>query len=267
MLNGDAADRVSVLSWNVLRYNAPWYVAAPWRWRRDGVLRRLREAGADIVCLQEILHPVRDDVLDALPQHEWVGVGRNDGATEGEYAPILFDKSKFMMLDRGWFWLSDQPHRPSIGWDANQPRIVTWVRLQPASKGTPFIVVNTHFDHRGHRAREEAAWLLASETFRLSRGDPCLIAGDFNARAVDPPLRTLQLFMTNGDLDPRGHAVGPPATHAQGRIDHILYSGHFTRVEARTLPGGRLSDHAALHYTLAFDWPNYRFGRFHRTAS
>ena len=249
---------MSVLSWNVQRYNAPWFLAAPWRRRRDGVTRRLRETGADIVCLQEVLHAVRDDIQAALPRHVWVGVGRNDGAAEGEYAPVLFDPSKFALLDRGWFWLSDQPNRPSIGWDASLPRIATWVRLQAIGTSPPLFVVNTHFDHRGRRAREQAAWLLARETFRLGRGDPCLVTGDFNARTTDTPLRTLQLFLTNGDLDPRGRTEGPAATHALGRIDHVLYSGHFARIEGRTLPSGRLSDHAALHYTLAFDWPNYR---------
>ncbi len=267
MPDATAGDRISVLSWNVQRYNAPWYLAAPWRRRRDGVAARLRNAAADIVCLQEVLHPVRDDIQAALPGHDWVGVGRNDGATDGEYAPILFDATRYALRDRGWFWLSEEPARPSIGWDANQPRIATWVRLQARGSDLTFFVANTHFDHRGKQAREQAAWLLARETLRLGRGDPCMVAGDFNARPDDRPMRTLQLFMTNGGLDPRGRTDGPMVTHALGRIDHILYSNHFARVEARTLPAGRLSDHAALHYTLLFDWPSYRLtGGLYQTA-
>ena len=163
--------RLSVLSWNVQRFNAPWYLAAPWGWRRQGIVRRLREARADVVCLQEILHPVRGDIQAALPNHEWIGVGRNDGVTEGEYAPILFDASRLDLLDRGWFWLSEEPQRPSIGWDASQPRIATWARLYEPITGNAFLVVNTHFDHRGREARDQAAWLIAREVLRLSRGD------------------------------------------------------------------------------------------------
>ena len=258
--------RLSVLSWNVQRFNAPWYLAAPWGWRRQGIVRRLREARADVVCLQEILHPVRGDIQAALPNHKWIGVGRNDGATEGEYAPILFDASRLDLLDRGWFWLSEEPQRPSIGWDASQPRIATWARLYEPITGNAFLVVNTHFDHRGREARDQAAWLIAREVLRLSRGDPALITGDFNARVSDRPMRTLQLFMMNGDLDPRGSTAGPKVTHALGRIDHVLYSRHFTRVAANTLPGRHMSDHAALHYTLAFDWPRVSFARPARSA-
>ncbi len=248
-------DPLSVLTWNIQRYNAPWYLAPPWHWRKPGIARRLHEAGADVVCLQEVLHPVRPDIEAALPDHQWIGVGRNDGGTEGEYAPILYNESKLELHGSGRFWLSEQPERPSIGWDANQPRIATWAKLHAPAIDQSFLLINTHFDHRGRRAREQAAWLLAREALRLSRGDPILITGDFNARTDDRPMRTLQLFMMNGDLDPNGAAVGPKVTHALGRIDHVLYTRHFTRVAAHTLPGGHMSDHAALLYKLAFDWP------------
>ncbi|MDJ0951155.1 MAG: endonuclease/exonuclease/phosphatase family protein [Alphaproteobacteria bacterium] len=254
-LKGETAQgSVSVLSWNVQRYDAPWFQAAPWRLRRAGVLRRLRQIEADIVCLQEVLHPVRDDIEVALPGHRWVGVGRRDGRTEGEYAPILFRTAKYRMQDEGCFWLSEQPSRPSVGWDAQLPRIATWVRLEDAA-GQSFLVLNTHFDHRGRRAREQSAWLLARETVRLSRGDPSIVTGDLNARARDDPLRTLQLFLVNGALDQRGHAEGPSATHLAGRIDHVLYSRHFARLAGRTLPARGLSDHATLHYVLARQEP------------
>lgn len=241
--------RISVLSWNVQRYDAPWFLANPWPARRAGVMGRLRRIDSDIVGLQEILHPVRSDIEAALPDHAWIGVGRDDGIAAGEYAPILYRRAKFRLLDHGRFWLSEQPDRPSIGWDAKLPRIATWVRLQ-GRDGTSLVVFNTHFDHRGRRAREQAAWLLAREAYRLGRGDPCIVLGDFNARADTPPLRTLQLFFRNAARDPRGTTRGPAATHALGRIDHVLYSRQLARVTGRTLPANGLSDHASLHYIL-----------------
>ena len=241
---------LSVLSWNVQRFDAPWFRAPRWPARRRGVMRQLRTTDADIVCLQEVLHPVRREIEAAMPGHRWIGVGRDDGGVAGEYAPILVRDAAFRVLDRGQFWLSADPARPSVGWDAKLPRIATWVRLVDTD-GRPLLVINTHFDHRGRRARERAAWLLAGEAVRLSRGAPCIVTGDFNAREDDPPLHTLQRFFRNGAFDPSGTSEGPFATHALGRIDHVLYSRHFARVAARTLPAPRLSDHAALHFSLA----------------
>lgn len=239
----------SVLSWNIQRYDAPRFLAKPWPQRAAGVTRRLRAAGPAIICLQEVLQPVRADIEDALPHHRWIGVGRDDGVAGGEYAPVLFCRSAYRLRDSGWFWLSRDPARPSIGWDAKLPRIATWVRLT-AADGRSFLVFNTHFDHRGRRAREQAAWLLAREAIRLGRGDPCIITGDFNARATDRPLRTLQLFLTNGALDRRGATSGAAKTHALGRIDHVLYSRQFSPITAHTEPAAGLSDHASLHYVL-----------------
>ena len=244
-----AGPTVSVLSWNVQRYDAPWFRAARWPNRRAGIVRQLRSVAADIVCLQEILHPVRADIESALPDHRWIGVGRDDGVAAGEYAPILV-RDSYRVHGHGHFWLSPQPSRPSVGWDAKLPRIATWARLA-AADGDPFLVINTHFDHRGRHAREQAAWLVAGEAVRLSRGAPCIVTGDFNARDTDAPMQTLQLFFRNGADDPAGTADGPFATHVQGRIDHVLYSRQFSRVAAHTLPAPRLSDHAALHFVLA----------------
>lgn len=245
-----AGPTLSVMSWNVQRYDAPWFRAARWRARGAGVMRQLRAADADVFYLQEVLHPIRGEIETALPDHRWVGVGRNDGDTAGEYAPILVRNSALRIVDHGRFWLSAEPSRPSVGWDAKLPRIATWARLADVD-GQPLMVINTHFDHRGRQAREKAAWLLAGEAVRLSRGAPCIVAGDFNAREDDTPLKTLHLFFRNGAFDTSGTSEGPFATHALGRIDHVLYSRHFARVAARTLKLPRLSDHAALHYTLA----------------
>ena len=245
-----AADQVvSVLSWNIQRYNSSWLVATPWRLRRAPILRQLNRLGADVMCLQEVRDPVAREIRAALPAHEWVGVARDDGHVQGEYAPILFRRDKFALVNSGWFWLSEQPARPSVGWDARYPRIATWVHLQPPA-GPAFQVINTHFDHRGAEARKRSAWLVVSELFRRCRGGPAIVTGDLNARERDAPLATLQLFLTNGASDPRGRQVGPRNTHLTGRIDHILYSRHFAPTERRTLPNRFLSDHAALHYEL-----------------
>ena len=244
-----ADQSVSVLTWNIQRYDAGWLVATPWRLRRARILQQLRDLNADVIGLQEVHDPVARDIRAALPAHDWVGVARDDGKTQGEYAPILFRRDKLRLVESGWFWLSEEPGLPSVGWDARYPRIATWVHLEPPA-GAAFLVINTHFDHRGVEARAGSAWLVVSEMLRRCRRGPSLVVGDLNAREREAPLTTLQLFLTNGASDTRGRQVGPHNTHVAGRIDHILYTRHFAPAERRTLPNRFLSDHAALHYDL-----------------
>lgn len=39
-----------------------------------------------------------NDLKNALPEYDYVGVGRNDGKTEGEYAPIFYKKDRIKCL-------------------------------------------------------------------------------------------------------------------------------------------------------------------------
>lgn len=244
---------VHVQCWNIQRYDTPLSAAAPWSRRRRGVLRRLAASDAGIIGLQEVLDPVASEIRQRLPHYAWIGVARDDGATTGEYAPILYRRDTFGAVDAGWFWLSPSPSRPSIGWDALLPRIATWARLRPIGTTADFVVINTHFDHRGAGARARSAWLVAGEMVRWSRGCPAIVMGDLNAQPTEPPLATLQLFLQNSAVDCRGRHDGPLRTHRRGRIDHILYTKHFAPLRQRTLADPYLSDHAALqcHLTLA----------------
>ena len=63
-------------------------------------------------------HNQLEDMLNALPQYSYIGVGRDDGKTKGEYAPIFYRKDKFKLLKSGNFWLSEDTSKPNKGWDA-----------------------------------------------------------------------------------------------------------------------------------------------------
>ncbi len=242
------ADSLSLLSWNIQRWDTRGLLTPPWRYRRRRILGVLENLSPDVVGLQEILQPVVSEVRAALPHHGWVGVARGDGMERGEYAPILYDRRRLSRLESGWFWLAEAPDRPTIGWDARLPRIATWARFTAGHRS--FFVLNTHFDHRGVQARRRSAWLILAESLRRSRGDPVVLMGDFNAREDDPPLRTLGLVLTNGASDGRRRHQGPRTTHPAGRIDHILYSRRFAPAELTTVPAMGASDHNALYYRL-----------------
>jgi endonuclease/exonuclease/phosphatase family metal-dependent hydrolase len=71
--------------------------------------------------------------------------------------------------------------------------MATWVKLvdrrQP--KAPPILLVNTHFDHLGPRARLESAHLLRKRLPKLGKDCSLILTGDFNASEGSPPYKAL----------------------------------------------------------------------------
>ena len=156
----DAMTPLRVISYNV-RFNNPGDGINAWPERRDRVAALLRFHEADLIGVQEALAGQLDDLDAALPGHAWLGVGRDDGATTGEYTAIFYRTDRLELLDEGTFWLSPTPSVPgSVGWDAAITRIATWARFRDLRTGTAFVHLNTHFDHVGAEARTESARLI-----------------------------------------------------------------------------------------------------------
>lgn len=182
---------VRVMSYNVRLANL---TDGPngWTSRRDMLAATILFFDPDIVGLQE---PYEHQVLDLaarLPGFAWAGVGREDGKTAGEFNPIFFNPERFRELGRGVFWLSETPDRAgSKGWDADCPRLATWLRLRDRVTGAEFYAFNTHFDHIGETARRRSAELLRARTAELAGRLPVVVTGDFNCRASDEPYRLL----------------------------------------------------------------------------
>ena len=103
--------------------------------------------------LQEALKGQIDDLQALLPDYAWLGVGREDGMEQGEFAPIFYRRDRLDTLRWGTFWLSETPDIPgSRSWDAALERIATWTVLRDRQTSEEFLAVNTHFDHRGAEA-------------------------------------------------------------------------------------------------------------------
>jgi endonuclease/exonuclease/phosphatase family metal-dependent hydrolase len=163
-----------------------------WNVRRDRVANYIREKAIDVVGMQEVLHPQLLDLLERLPQYDYVGVGRADGKTRGEYSPIFFLKDKFEVLDKGNFWLSETPDVPgSKGWDAAIERIASYAKLKDKATGKIFMAVNTHFDHVGVMARRESAKLIMRKIQEIVGNRPAVVTGDFNVTEDDEAYGTM----------------------------------------------------------------------------
>lgn len=185
----------AIATYNI-RYDGHTDLANDWSERKVPIAQFILNNQIDIVGFQEVLHKQLLDLLHLLPNYTYVGVGRDDGKTQGEYAPIFYDSTKFIAVQSGTFWLSSTPEKPSKGWDAALNRICTYALLQNKFNKERTWVFNTHFDHVGMEARLHSTELIMDQiaTFLQMQDAPVLLIGDFN---LEPETRGIELIKAN----------------------------------------------------------------------
>ena len=213
-----------------------------WSKRCQVICDQVNFMSPDIFGAQEVLHVQLVDLLKGLDGYDYIGVGRDDGKTAGEYAAVFYKTDRLRLLDHGDFWLNETPDRPGLGWDAACIRICTWGKFarQTATNDEAFFYFNLHMDHVGVIARREAAKLIVSKIREIAHGAPVIVTGDFN---VDQTDEIYSIFTDSGLLkDSYGAArlrfaengtfnsydIG---LYTDSRIDHIFVSPE-TQVEA-----------------------------------
>jgi len=181
----DGAIKLTLMSFNVRYENDEDWGGRSWRQRVPGAVHMIRRENPDIIGVQEALHGQAADLWASMPNHEFVGVGRDDGLRSGEYSGVFYRKDRFRpdADDQGTFWLSDTPAEPgSHTWGNEIPRVAAWVRLVDLATQRGFYVFNTHWDHRNQPSRERAALLIAQRIDgRKHPDEPVVLLGDFNS--------------------------------------------------------------------------------------
>lgn len=166
--------------------------ANQWSNRKDLAADLIKFHGVDIFGAQEVLNHQLNDLVQRLPDYAYVGVGREDGKTKGEYAPIFYKKDRFTLEDIGNFWLAEDINAVGKkGWDAACERVATWGIFKDKESGKKFFFLNTHLDHMGKTARHEGASLVLEQAHKLAKGLPIIVTGDFNATPDDDPIKVL----------------------------------------------------------------------------
>jgi endonuclease/exonuclease/phosphatase family metal-dependent hydrolase len=186
-----AREPLSVMTFNI-RYGTAKDGENEWTARRAMLFDVIREQDPDVIGLQEALAFQIDEIVAAAPAYATVGVGRDDGGAKGEFAAILFRRSRFRIAEAGTFWLSDTPAVPgSKSWGNNITRICTWTRLVDRD-GRGFSLFNVHLDHQSQPSRERSTQLLRERIdARAYPAEPVLVTGDFNVGEQNPALATL----------------------------------------------------------------------------
>jgi endonuclease/exonuclease/phosphatase family metal-dependent hydrolase len=169
----------SIMSFN-LRYDNQEDGKNKWDNRKLSCITMLQELAPSIIGVQEGQQQQIDFLEESLTNYDYVGEINQFGPW-GEYKAIFYDKNKFKLLNSSTFWLSETPEIESLGWDANNIRIVTWAKLNDLEKNRIIYVFNTHFDHKGKLSQKESSKLLVQKIQEITGNDvPIFITGDFN---------------------------------------------------------------------------------------
>jgi endonuclease/exonuclease/phosphatase family metal-dependent hydrolase len=159
---------IKVISYNI-RYNNPNDGKDIWENRRSSVVDFIKNENPDFLGLQEVTLSQLTYLNTNLTEYSYVGVGRDDGKTKGEYSPIYYKKTLFELLKTETFWLSKTPGSISVGWDASMERICTYGYFKVRNSDKKLWIFNSHFDHIGKIAREESAKLILKKISELSK--------------------------------------------------------------------------------------------------
>lgn len=217
-----------------------------WEKRCQVICDQVNFMAPDIFGTQEVLHGQLIDMLARLDGYDYIGVGRDDGKTQGEYEAIFYKRACLRLLDQGHFWLSETPDKPGLGWDAACVRICSWGKFakMTAADDEAFFFFNLHMDHVGVVARREAAKLIVNKIREIAHDSPVIVTGDFN---VDQTNEIYSIFVDSGILKDSYQAARlrfaengtfnsfDVDLYTSSRIDHVFVS-----------PGTQVDAHAVM---------------------
>lgn len=226
---------LKIMSFNI-RYNEPNDGENNWIYRRQACVDMINDHCPDVFGIQEGLIDQVHFLDSALTSYLFVGVGRDSLIINNEYAAIFYRTDKLKLINSSTFWLSETPEIPSKGWDAKYQRIVTWARFRNLHDEKEFVVMNTHFDHKGSQAKIESAKLIAQKAAELS-GNTLMVftTGDFNTLPDDELLTPIYAYMKSAKAEaPITDSMGTTNSFKvaqEGKvIDYIFYRNAIAKV-------------------------------------
>lgn len=226
------AQTYKAMTYNI-RYDDPNGGDIAWSNRKAFLSNQIQFYEPDIFGIQEGLYHQVTYLDSVLVDYNYIGVGRDDGKTKGEFSAIFFNKEKFNILNEGTFWLSETPSKISVGWDAYIERICTYGWFEDKFTKQQFLVFNTHFDHIGTLARVNSVALILKKIAELNTANlPVIVMGDFNLKPEEKPVQLLLETLNDSKQVSELKPFGPIGTFngfkfntpVLDRIDYIFTS-------------------------------------------
>lgn len=241
-----SAQTLNIATYN-LRNDNLGDVGNMWKDRYTYVAKLINYHNFDFFGTQEALPNQLEDLKAALVYYDYYGEGR-DGNNEGEHSAIFCKVSKYDLVDKGDFWLSETPDIPSKSWDAPCcNRICTWVELKELSTGKHFFVFSAHYDYEKDYARIQSSKLVLSKIKTIAKDNPVIFMGDLNGGLDDEWCKLIPEsgFMRNSYYDVDAPYANNSSFNAWAKpldqlddldrdiiannkiLDHIFVSKHF----------------------------------------
>ena len=261
-----AKSQTSVMTYNI-RYDNPDDGENNWNHRKAMLVKQIKFYSPDVFGIQEGLHNQVQYLDTHLKAYTYVGVGRDDGNTKGEYSALFYKTSVFEKQKSGTFWLSETPSEPSVGWDAALERICTYALLENKKTNRKSWFFNTHFDHRGEKARKNSVSVIFNHIDSLNSGDeyPVVLTGDFNVEPNDKPTQLITRRLHDSKQLSQKPPFGNKGTYngfnpdkpVKRRIDYIFVNEDISVKKYANISdyvdGNFLSDHLPVYAVLQFE--------------
>lgn len=194
-----------------------------WEHRKHDIVDLLQSYQPDIFGIQEGVHKQVQFLDSILVEYNFIGVGRDDGKTKGEFTALFFDIRKFNLLNGDTFWLSETPDSVSVGWDGSMERICTYGRFLNLKTKDTLVVFNAHFDHIGEQARKESAKLILHKIKELRfEKSKVAVLGDFNSIPSSDPIEIFKSELHDALEVSQQEPGGPTGTFNSFQLDHNL---------------------------------------------
>ena len=181
--------------------NSSWSSTHYWSARKSGIYEFFNTQSPDIIGTQECEYRQRVNILDNTSGYAAYGLGEDYGKESSGSTGYLWNKkdyntdsssaifyktSKFTALDKGTFWLSNNPSE--VGSDDGHN--CAWIKFRWDENGYIFYFFNTHFTahytDEAYAARKAEARILYEQIEAINtEGLPVIITGDFNATASE----------------------------------------------------------------------------------
>jgi len=205
--------------------------------------------------------------------------------------PVLYKKDKFTELDKGYFWLSSTPNRPSVSFDstAKTGHICNWVKLKEKKTGIVLYAYCVHIDPYGKSCPYESMQLFYQKVAEAKEDEYVFLGGDYNViyrnkyyeQMMDDwskvcDFRDMAMYLYKDGLcelggmgsskNPAERNERPTCNATDGQIDYLMgkpmpnmtidyYGFDYTVYDGKAdnVPEGHISDHWGLVVKMRID--------------
>lgn len=183
---------LKVMTFN-LRYGTADDGEDSWQYRKQMVFDVIRNFNPDILGIQEALDFQITEIIDELPGYNYIGVGRDNGETKGEYSAILYARDRFIVDTSETFWFSETPQvAGSKSWGNNITRICSWGKFFDKFSGKDFFALNAHLDHESVPSRIKSASAIIDKINSFNTNLPVILTGDFNTGESEETIKAIK---------------------------------------------------------------------------